>query len=118
MVELNSFNENIGLIIKLAREKAGLTQEQLAERIDKSLSFISMLEQGRSGVKVSTLKDICFALNVSADFIMLGIEPVKEDMVIAQKLRLLKYADRIALMQILNSLTEEHSIESGPEQNK
>ena len=42
---------------------------------------------------MSTLKDICFALNVSADFIMLGIEPVKEDMVIAQKLRLLKYAD-------------------------
>ena len=38
MVELNSLNENIGLRIKLARENAGLTQEQLAERIDKSLS--------------------------------------------------------------------------------
>ena len=49
---------------------------------------------------------------------MLGIEPVNEDAVIAQKLRLLKYADRIALMQILNSLTEEHSVDSDAEQTK
>ena len=47
MVEMNSFDDNIGMRIKLAREKAGITQEQLAEEINKSLSFISMLEQGR-----------------------------------------------------------------------
>lgn len=35
-MEMNSFDENLGLRIKLALEKAGLTQEQLAERINKS----------------------------------------------------------------------------------
>lgn len=118
MVEMKNFNENIGLRIKLAREKAGLTQEQLAERIDKSLSFVSMLEQGRSGAKVNTLKDICLALNVSADFLILGIIPENEDMIIAQKLRLLTYADKTALMQIINSLMDSTSTEHVPEPNK
>ena len=115
---VNSFDEHIGLRIKLTREKAGLTQEQLAERIDKSLSFISMLEQGRSGAKVNTLKDICVTLNVSSDFLILGIAPEKEDMIIAQKLRLLTYADKAALMQIINSLIESPSIDYAPEPDK
>ena len=112
MVKLYSFDEKIGLRIKLAREQAGMTQEQLAERIDKSLSFISMLEQGRSGAKVNTLKDICLALNTSADFLLLGITPENEDMILAQKLRCLSYADRVALMQIIDSLAEVRSVES------
>ena len=118
MGELNSFDENIGHRIKLSRERAGLTQEQLAEQVDKSLSFISMLEQGRSGAKVSTLKDICVALNASADFIILGITSGNEDLVIAQKLRLLKYSDKTALLQIIDSLSEDSSIGNDPDLDK
>ena len=109
---MKSFYENLGLRIKLAREKAGLTQEQLIERINKSLSFMSMLEQGQSGAKVSTLRDICFSLNASADFLILGIEPANDDVIIAQKIRSLKYADRVAVIQIINSLTAERFIEN------
>lgn len=118
MVEMNSFDDNIGMRIKLAREKAGITQEQLAEEINKSLSFISMLEQGRCGAKINTLKGICLALNVSADFLILGIDSANEDLIIAQKIRLLAYADKIALIHIINSLTEVSSIESVPKLNK
>lgn len=105
MNEFTSFNEDLGMRIKISREKAGLTQEQLAERINKSLSFVAMLEQGRCGAKVNTLKDICFAVDTSADYILLGIEPDKEELIISQKLRILDYHDRVALLHILDSLT-------------
>lgn len=116
--ELDCFDENLGLRIKISREKAGLTQEQLAERINKSLSFVSMLEQGRCGAKVSTLRDICFAVDASADYILLGIDPDKEDIIIAQKLRVLNYHDKIALLHLLNSLTEGTLNKNNPDEHK
>jgi len=36
----------LGLNIKLARMKKSLTQEQFAEKIDMSLSYVSKVEQG------------------------------------------------------------------------
>ncbi|MDY4410973.1 MAG: helix-turn-helix transcriptional regulator [Prevotella sp.] len=41
--------------LKEERKKAGLTQEQLAERIGTKKSYISKLENGRADVQLSTL---------------------------------------------------------------
>lgn len=41
-------NKKIGFRIKTAREHAHLTQEQLAELLDASPSFISRLETGQT----------------------------------------------------------------------
>lgn len=41
--------------LKEERLKAGLTQEQLAERIGTKKSYISRLENGKSDVQLSTL---------------------------------------------------------------
>lgn len=50
---------NIGEMIKTAREDKNLTQEQLAEKIGKKRSYISKIEgeQGKN-IKVQTLIDI------------------------------------------------------------
>ena len=41
--------------LKEQRRLAGLTQEQLAEKIDTKKSYISRIENGRSDVQLSTL---------------------------------------------------------------
>lgn len=41
--------------LKEARLEAGLTQEQLAERIGTKKTYISRLENGKSDIKLSTL---------------------------------------------------------------
>jgi len=45
----------IGEQLKAERLKAGLTQEQLAERIGTKKSYISRVENGRTDVQLSTL---------------------------------------------------------------
>lgn len=65
-------NVEIGEQIKLAREQARLTQEQLAERIDVSPQFVSDLERGVVGISLTTLKRTCVTLGVSSDQLLFG----------------------------------------------
>lgn len=51
--------KNIGKILKEAREQKGLTQEQLAFRIEKKRSYISKIESVKgNNIKVQTLIEI------------------------------------------------------------
>ena len=45
----------IGELLKEERLKAGLTQEQLADRIGTKKSYISRVENGRADIQLSTL---------------------------------------------------------------
>jgi len=56
--------EAVGKNIKLARIKAGLTQEQLAERADISSSYVSAIERGKQSVSLEYLNRIADALNI------------------------------------------------------
>ena len=47
-----------GSIIRLARKKAGLTQEQLAEKSGTSRFYISRLENNKTDVELSTFRKI------------------------------------------------------------
>ena len=59
--------------IKQIRILEGITQERLAEKINKSPHFISLLERGASGLSVNTIIDICKALNTDPNSIFNGI---------------------------------------------
>lgn len=48
----------IGYKIKMARERLNLTQEQLAERVDKKRTFISKIENDGENITLRTLFDI------------------------------------------------------------
>ena len=48
-------NIAIGRRIQQSREQAGLTQEELAERIDRSTQFISTIERGLAGLSPAQL---------------------------------------------------------------
>jgi len=57
----------IGKQIKKARKRMKITQEQLAEIIDKSPSYVSYIETGKKSMSLETLVDIANALQVSSD---------------------------------------------------
>lgn len=59
---------HLGLKIKIARVGKGLTQEQLAEKIDKTRPLISSIEQ-TGKVNHYTLKKICKVLNLDINIL-------------------------------------------------
>ena len=48
----------IGLLLREAREKKDLTQEQLGELVDKKRTYISRVENNSSNLTLKTLFDI------------------------------------------------------------
>ena len=46
----------VGALLRQAREKAGLTQEQVAERLETKKSSISRIENSAGSIRFSTLK--------------------------------------------------------------
>src|SRR3712207_788628 len=52
----------IGVLLKQARERAGLTQEELARRLDTKKSAISRIENHAGDIRLSTLARYASAL--------------------------------------------------------
>jgi HTH-type transcriptional regulator / antitoxin HipB len=46
----------VGALLRQAREKAGLTQEQVAERLETKKSSISRIENSAGSIRLSTLE--------------------------------------------------------------
>ena len=51
-------NLQIGNEIRIARERAGLTQQQFGELVSLGTKNVSAIERGISGITVSTLKSV------------------------------------------------------------
>lgn len=64
--------------IKEWRKYRGLTQEQLADRVDMAVSNIAQLEQGRQGYSQAGLEAIAEALQCDVGQ-LLTIDPSKDD---------------------------------------
>lgn len=60
--------------IRAARENAGYTREQFAEKLDVSVSYLAELERGRTGISVKMLIKVCNVLGLSADYVIFGEE--------------------------------------------
>lgn len=52
----------IGAVLKQAREKAGLTQEELARKLKTKKTAISRIENHADDIKLSTLEKVAQAL--------------------------------------------------------
>lgn len=60
----------IGKRVKSARINAHLTQEELCEKINMSLSHISNIETGNTKLSLPALLEISNALSVSVDYLL------------------------------------------------
>ena len=59
--------EALGRRIKTTRRRRGLSQNSLAEMIDKSPTYLSYIESGGKCMSLDTFTDIVNALNTTAD---------------------------------------------------
>lgn len=69
-------DNEIGYRIRKARQEAGLTQEQLGERIKMSAMGISYLEKGLRKIKIEDIIEIAKQLDVKVSYLLESITGV------------------------------------------
>lgn len=79
-------NVEIGQRIWETRESRKMSREKLAELLGITPVFLACVEYGQKGVSLTTLKKMCEALQVSADYLLLGKESVTGNRTEAQAL--------------------------------
>ena len=68
----------IGMRLKAARNKKGLTQEKLAEELDVSIAFLSRVERGSVEISLKRLSQICGILGITEGDILNGSSTASE----------------------------------------
>ncbi|MEL6818211.1 MAG: helix-turn-helix transcriptional regulator [Pseudomonadota bacterium] len=62
--------ERFGRAVKAARVEKGLSQEELAMRIDADQAYVSRIEAGRMNVTLETAEQIADALEVELEMLL------------------------------------------------
>ena len=98
--------EEIGARISEMRKKRRMTQEELAERMDVSIQMISNLERGKKAVRPENIVKLCEVLNVSADYVLLGVVSENDIGNVIEKYRALSREKQEAVERIIALLSE------------
>jgi len=53
--------------LRETREKAGITQEELAERLGETQSFVSKCERGERRIDIAELREFCIAIDTTLE---------------------------------------------------
>lgn len=64
----------LGELLKKARVKAGLSQDDLAARAGYTQTTVSLIERGKRSPSVMTLFDLCGALEISPSKLIAAVE--------------------------------------------
>ena len=99
----------IGSKIKEARERAHLTQEELAEIVDISPTHMSVIERGIKTPKLDTFVRIVNALKLSSDALLQdGVDHADESIMAELSIRIgrLPQKDQIRILNAIRALTE------------
>ncbi len=88
----------VGERIRGKRILIGLSQEELAEKIDRAPKYCSDIERGICGMSVETMLSMSDSLDMSLDYMMFGDAPAEE---LARQQN-----DEIALIHILSKCSD------------
>lgn len=64
-----------GQNLRTERLESGLTQEDLAERLDISVAYVSLLERGGRNPPMTTVVELAIELGVSSSYLMPAVRP-------------------------------------------
>ena len=95
--------------IKETRKKRELTQEQLAEKVDVTLEYISQIERGLRTPSMQVFIKLVEVLDVSADYLLrdtVSTVNLYEDNVLGHKLKKLTPKQRVALEALIDTYIE------------
>lgn len=69
----------MGQRIKLRRKQCGLTQEQLAEKLEVTVGYVSQIERGITRANLDMLAQIAESLHCEISFLLCGTSTHQED---------------------------------------
>ena len=95
---------SMGERITLRRKELCITQEQLAEKVGVSVQTVSNIECGKKAARPENLAKICGALQISADYVLLGEKSESQLKGISKKIAKLseeKYQAILKLVELL-----------------
>ena len=93
----------LGDRIRIAREKKGITQEMLAERVNISPSHISVIERGVKTARIDTVARIANELDVSADYLLQDLVKRSRESQLLSSIMELPETDRSRLLNAVKN---------------
>lgn len=93
----------LGNRIRIAREKKGITQEELAERVNISPSHISVIERGVKTARIDTVARIANELDVSADYLLQDLVKRSRESQLLSSIMELPESDRNRLLNAVKN---------------
>lgn len=94
----------MGNRIAKQRKNLNMTQEQVAEAMNISIQSLSCIELGKKAIRPENLYNLCVALNVSSDYILMGEKTAKQLDGIFKKLSKLQDDDYQIVEDLINHL--------------
>jgi transcriptional regulator with XRE-family HTH domain len=64
----------VGRLLRLTRERAGLTQQEIAHRLKRPQSFVSKYEMGERTLDLLEIREICGALETTLESFVRALE--------------------------------------------
>lgn len=90
----------IGKRIQMRRKQQGMTQEQLADKMDVSIQMVSNLERGNKAIRIENLIKLSQILSISTDYILTGKETTEDMQTLTEQMASLSQRDR-KMMELL-----------------
>ena len=106
MRKKQEINGEIGQRIKAARERAGFTQDRLAELTDVGVPYLAKLETGKVGISLHNFIIFCSVLGVSADYLIWGERRENDTTELMERLRHIPERQYDLLEKMINSYLE------------
>lgn len=100
---------NISKALKLCRNQKGISKTLLAEKSGLSISYLTLLEQGKRDPNISTVETLCKALNIPSSIFIFLASDVNELSGISKEL-----AEKISLtaLQLMEADKDETNLSS------
>lgn len=107
---MDKFNVIFGNRIRLLRIKAGLSQDELAERTGTHRTYIGSIERGTGNPSLKNIRNLAIALDISLEelFEKIDVDKNRETATIAslcyEIIRNCKPEEQKAILEILNNI--------------
>lgn len=106
----NVIYEKVGKRVKEVRKKSGLTQEDLAEKVGVSATYISSIERGLSFPRGEVLVGILNALNVSSDVVfcdVVGASMKQKSCLLYDMIQRLPSREQVKILEVVELLVSQ-----------
>ena len=88
----------------------GLTQEQLADKMDVSIQMVSNLERGNKSIRIENLIKLSEILNISTDYILTGKETTEDMQVLSEQMASLSQKERKMMKLLMDFCLSENDL--------